>query len=250
MINELKNNEAIKSKIYYQNGNGILFNDDCLNILKHIPDNSIDMILTDLPYGINYKSSWVDNHNRLINDDFDNWNKLIGFWLKEFNRIAKKDACVCCFTAGGGKTPTTALFTIEAIKYFNLIQTLIWRKFIGLGWRYRPAYENIVILSKDKNRYKFYDTSKKCSNVIENINQVIPKVNDHPTKKPVALMERLLKIHSLEGDIVLDSFAGGGSTLVACERLKRRWIGIEINKKYCDIVKNNIEKEHNQFKLF
>ena len=72
-------------------------------------------------------------------------------------------------------SPVTAIFTIEAIKHFKLIQTLVWKKFIGLGWRYRPSYENIIILSKDYKKYNFFDTSKKCSNVIEGINQDIPQ---------------------------------------------------------------------------
>ena len=63
----------------------------------------------------------------------------------------------------------------------------------------------------------------------------------HPTQKPLKLMEYLLKVCSNENDIVLDCFAGSGSTLVACEKLNRKWIGIEINEEYCEIVKQRIK---------
>ena len=234
---------------YYRTDLGVLYCGDCLEILTLIPDNSVDLVLTDPPYGIDYLSPWSDNHDKLKNDDLETWLLQIPEWLKTFKRLLTDTGCCCC-CAGGGKKPVTALFTIEAIKHFNLIQTLVWRKLIGLGWRYRPSYENIVILSKDKDKYNFYDTSKSCSNVIEGINQDIPDETEHPTQKPVELMETLLKIHSQPDMLVLEPFCGGGSTALACEKLNRRWIGIEISEKYCEIAKKRIMQEANQLKLF
>lgn len=199
---------------------------------------------------IDYLSHRTDNHEKLKNDGLETWMCEFPKWLIEFKRIIKQNGCCCCCCCGGGKTPVTALFTIEAIKYFNLIQTLVWRKFIGLGWKYRPSYENIVILSKEIDKYNFYDTSKKCSNVIEGINQDIPNENEHPTQKPVELMELMLNIHSKENDLILEPFCGGGSTALACEKLNRRWIGIEISEKYCEIAKKRIEDYTKQLKLF
>ncbi len=91
--------------------------------------------------------------------------------------------------------------------------------------------------------------SKKCSNVIEGINQDIPRYksddpnynDDHPTQKPVSLMKHLLLIHSKKGDIVLDSFMGNGSTGIACKELGRKFIGIEIEPKYFNIAKQRIQ---------
>lgn len=239
--------KILRDYLYYETELGSLYLGDCLSILPLIPDNSVDLVLTDPPYGINYLSHWTDNHDKLQNDDLNTWLLQIPKWLKTFKRLLTNTGCCCC---GGGKTPVTALFTIEAIKHFNLIQTLVWRKFIGLGWRYRPSYENIVILSKDKDKYNFYDTSKSCSNVIEGINQDIPNAEEHPTQKPVELMETLLKIHSLPDMLVLEPFCGGGSTALACEKLNRRYIGIEISQKYLDIAVKRIKAEANQLKLF
>ena len=228
---------------------GQVIKGDCIEIMRSIPDKSIDLILTDPPYGINYLSPWTDNHDRIENDNFDDWLKVLPLWLLEFQRILTDTGCCCCCCGGGGKTPVTAIFTMEAVKHFNLIQTLVWKKFIGLGWRYRPAYENIVILSKSKDNYNFYDETKKCSNVIEGINQDIPNSEEHPTQKPLFLMERLIKIHSKETDLILDPFAGSGTTGLACERLNRKYILIEINEAYCKIARERIELERKQIKL-
>src|SRR3990167_3621207 len=172
---------------------------DCLEVMKGIPDESIDLILTDPPYGINFKSARKTYKKHIENDKFEDWEKILPLMLKEFKRVLKPFGCCCC-CCGGGKTPVTAIFTLEAIKHMNLVQTIVWRKFIGLGWRYRPAYENIVILSKDKDKYNFYDESKTCANLIEGINQDIPVEGEHPTQKPIELMEHFVKIHSKPGD--------------------------------------------------
>jgi site-specific DNA-methyltransferase (adenine-specific) len=176
--------------------------------------------------------------------------------LAQFKRILTDTGCCCC-CCGGGKTPVTAIFTIESIKHFSLIQTLVWRKFIGLGWRYRPSYENIIVLSKAPDNYNFYDDSKKCSNVIEGINQDIPEYkadqggeDEHPTQKPVRLMQRLILTHSLKEHIVFDLFMGGGTTAVAAEILGRRWLGCELKPEYVSMGMRKVEAERSQLKLF
>ena len=234
----------LKDYLYYQDDAGEIYCGDCLEIMPLLADKSIDLVLTDPPYGIDYLSPWrTENHSKITNDKLDDWQEMLPQFFTETKRILTDTGCCCCCCCGGGKTPVTALFTIEAIKHFNLIQTLVWRKFVGLGWRYRPAYENIVILSKSKDNYNFYDTSRTCGNVIEGINQDIPQKGDHPTQKPVELMGKLTLIHSKEDDIVLDPFLGGGTTAVACKRLNRRFIGIEISEKYCEIAKNRLQNE-------
>lgn len=212
-----------------------IINGDCLQVMKHIPDNSIDFILTDPPYGIDFLSPITDNHTKIKNDSFDDFKLLLPDMLSEFKRILK-DTAVCCCCCGGGKTPVSQIFTLEAIKYFNLIQTVIWdKKTIGLGWRYRPSYETIIILSKSKDNYNFYDNSNCVSNIVRKTT-VIPKKGNHPTPKPVALMEHFIRLHSQVNDIVLDPFMGIGSTCVACKNTNRRYIGIELDDKYFDIA--------------
>ena len=216
---------------------------DCLELMNNIPNNSIDMILTDPPYGINFLSPYSKNHTFIKNDNLDDWLKMLPKMFEQFKRIITDTGVCCCFCGGGGKTPVTALFTVEAIKYFNLIQTVVWKKFIGLGWKWRPAYENIVILSKSKDNYNFYDTSNNLANVITGINQAIPQADEHPTPKPLALMEKLILIHSEKGMTVLDPFMGFGTTCLAAKNLKRNFIGIEIEPKYYEMARNRIYGE-------
>jgi site-specific DNA-methyltransferase (adenine-specific) len=219
-----------------------LLQGDCLEVMKEIPDSSVDMILTDPPYGINFLSPWTQNHDYIQNDSMSDWLELLPPMFTEFKRILTDTGVCCCCCGGGGKTPVTALFTIEAIKHLKLIQTLVWKKFVGLGWRYRPAYENIVVLAKNDN-YNFFDTSNNCSNVIEGINQVIPQEGEHPTVKPLALMERLIYIHTQPEMLVLDPFMGSGTTIIACKNLQRNYIGIELEEKYYDLAKKRIYGE-------
>lgn len=150
---------------------------------------------------------------------------------------------------GGGSAHTTALFTLEAVKRFNLVQTLVWEKTIGLGYRYRPQYENIVILSKSKDKYAFYDTSKKCGNIIK-CPQHIPQKDEHPTQKPCEVIYKLLNIHTKEGDLVLDPFIGSGTTAVACHKLNRKYIGFEIDKGYYDMATKRLYAARRQISLF
>jgi DNA modification methylase len=230
-------------KPYYEEQDITIYCGDCLEIMKEFPDKSFDLVLTDPPYGINFCSSRTNRKEFIANDGLAEWKTILPDMLSQFNRLITDTGCCCC-CCGGGKTPVTAIFTLEVIKQFSLIQTLVWKKFIGLGWRYRPSYENIVIFSKDDKDYNFFDTSKKCSNVIENINQDIPQYNghkpgcsdEHPTQKPVALMKKLLCTHSLPWMLVLDPFLGGGTTAVACKELGRKCVGIEISEKYCEIA--------------
>jgi DNA modification methylase len=235
-------------KPYHVSEFGELYLGDCLSIMPQLADKSVDLVLTDPPYGISYLSGWTDNHTKIVNDGFEDWQSQLSLWLPEMKRVISDIGCCCC-CCGGGKTPVTAIFTIEAIKHFNLIQTLVWKKFIGLGWHYRPSYENIVVLSKSKDNYAFYDESKACSNVIELINQEIPQKGEHPTKKPVDLMAKLILIHSKEQDLILDPFAGSGTTAIAAINTKRRYILIEMEEKYCEISAKRIETTLDQTEI-
>ena len=227
-----------------------IFNMDCLEFMKQLPDNCIDCIVTDPPYGINFCSPRTNRKAFIKNDSLEDWKMLIDKMLPEFKRILTDAGCCCCCCCGGGGTPVTAILTMEVIKHFNLIQTLVWEKFIGLGWKYRPAYENILIFSKNKTDYNFFDTTKKCSNVIKGINQDIPNSEEHPTQKPIPLMAKLIKIHTLENNIVLDPFMGTGATVMASMELKRRYIGCELDKGYFDIAQKRIDDYNKQLKLF
>lgn len=228
-----------------------LLNCDCVEFLKNV-NCKFDMILTDPPYGMSFKSNRTKNHDYIRNDSFSEWENNLSIWFQMFSDKIKDNGIVAIFSRGGGDIPLTPILTLKAIKYFNLIDTLVWKKQMGLGWRYRKSYENILILSKDKKNYKFYDNSHKVTNVLE-FNSEPPRNGEHPTKKPVKLLEKLIDIHTLEGDSVLDPFMGTGNCGVACINKNRNFCGIEIEEKYYKkafeklkdyTVKANIDKQN------
>lgn len=218
-----------------------IINGDCIEQMRLMPPELIDAIISDPPYGVAFVSSWTKRREKVQNDGLQEWQNLMELWLPEAKRVMTKSACCCC-CGGGGKTPVTAMFTMQAIEHFELIQTLVWKKTIGLGWKYRPSYENIVILAKNRQEYAFYDKSNACSNVIEGINQLIPSHDEHPTQKPVDLMRHLIRIHTKPGDTILDPFAGHFTTGVAAMIEGRNFIGIELNEHYCSVGKARMER--------
>lgn len=207
--------------------------------------NKVDCIITDPPYGINYLSQMTDNHHKLVADDFATWRETFPRWVEAMSEVITDTGVACVCAGGGGKLPVAAIATLEAKKYFNLIQTVIWEKDMGLGWRYRPCYETILILSKSEDKYAFYDTSRKCKNLIK-YRQYIPQKGEHPTQKPISLIYHFLRIHTKTDDVVLDPFMGSGTTAVAARKMGRHYIGAEIAKDYYDMAQKRIKDEFSQ----
>lgn len=229
-------------------GNITLIHGDCMDYMRELPDNSIDAIISDPPYGIDFCSPRTNNHDKIANDGFEEFQKALPLWLSEFKRVLSDTGCCCC--GGGGNKPVSQIFTIEIIKAgFHLVQTLIWDKqTIGLGWHYRPSYETIIVFSKSK-KYNWFDDSKKVSNIIR-MNNIIPQKGDHPTPKPIDLMRTLIRLHTAPGMTVLDPFLGGGTTALAADIEHRKCIGIELKHEYYELAKQRLINHQSQGKLF
>ena len=229
-----------------------LLHGDCLELLQNIPDKSIDMILTDPPYGITACK----------------WDSVIPFapmW-EELNRIIKPNGAICLF----GSEPFSSALRMSNIKYFKY--DWIWEKEQGANFmlcKYQPykVHEIVSVFSKSKHNYfpqmtdgKPYISGKGTSGDITGNVKKIQTKNDgkryprsiqkfctgkskskHPTQKPVALLEYLIKTYTLENETVLDFTMGSGSTGVACVNTNRDFIGIELDDKYFSIAKDRIE---------
>jgi len=233
-----------------------LYNDDCLKILPTIADKSIDLILTDPPYGTTACK----------------WDSVIPFepmW-KELKRIIKDNSAIALF----GSEPFSSALRISNVKNFKY--DWIWEKsrpanFMNCKYQPMKYHENIIVFSKKKHNYypiKFKGKKNHASkprkgksniyNIKKNINGIdindikYPKSiinikstdstkNLHPTQKPIALLEYLIKTYTNENDTVLDFTMGSGSTGVACKNLNREFIGIELDKNYFNIAKQRIE---------
>ena len=240
-----------------------LLQGDCLEIMKEIPDKSIDMIICDLPYG-------VTQNKKDIALPFD---KL---W-EQYNRIIKDNGCVALFGQG--------LFFIDLVNSNRKMYRydLVWNKVLTSGFlnakrmplrqheqiaifykkqpTYNPqftigkplhskgiSYKTAVL--KNNNYGKFNATediragcTEKYPTSILKFSKSHPSIAKHPTEKSVELLEWLIKTYTNENELVLDNCMGSGSTGVACINTKRNFIGMELDKNYFNIAKERIYEQ-------
>ena len=222
--------------------------------MQQFPDNSIDLIVTDPPYGLNYNQNDMASHREAIfggnladsvprpiaNDGEDEANQLFRSLLAEAKRILKPGRCCCCCCGGGGgPKPLFARWTLWMDEFLNFKQAVVWDKGgLGMGHHYRRNYEFMLIAQKPGGPC-IWNGGNTTANIVK-INKIIPQLDEHPTAKPTQLMEKFIHLHSNPGDIVLDPFCGHGPTLEAAKKLGRHFIGIEIEPAYCQIARQRI----------
>jgi len=234
-----------------------LLHGDCLERMKEIPDGSVDMILTDPPYGIT-ACKW------------DSIIPLAPMW-ENLKRVIKPNGAIV-MTAS---QPFTSILVTSNLKMFKY--EWIWEKDAGSNFatvKYQPMkeHESVLIFGKGKTTYnqikqerigwrkgiqtttvnsgssdgvygtqrggkKFKVSELRCPRSIQRFNR---ERGLHPTQKPVALMEYFIKTYTNKNETVLDFTMGSGSTGVACKNLNRKFIGIELNEEYFKIAQNRI----------
>lgn len=256
-----------------------LYNGDCLEVMKDIPNKSIDMILCDLPYNVTACK----------------WDKLIPFnklW-EQYNRIIKDNGAIVLF----GIEPFSSHLRLSNEKMYK--HEWYWNKvnagnFVQAKNHPLKIVENIIVFSKGKVKYipqmiensdeytkilKAKHKNKKDSSLTQTVedkyfsmasgkfksqtdekfaypkniitiskfsNECNSKHRLHPTQKPVELLEYLIKTYTNENEMVLDNCMGSGSTGVACINRNRRFIGIELDENYFNIAKERIENTYNE----
>lgn len=236
-------------------------NGDCLELMKTIPDGSVDMILCDLPYGQTARNKW------------DNIIPFEELW-NEYNRIVKPNAAIVLF-ANGLFTADLMLSQRQKWRY-----NLIWEKTQPTGFlnaKRMPlrTHEDICVfydkqptynpqktqghkrkvstaehkrnsnMTTDYNEHKFttYDSTERYPKSILKFSKDTQKASLHPTQKPVELLEWLIKTYTNENETVLDNCMGSGSTGVACLHTNRNFIGFELDENYFQIARKRIELE-------
>ena len=240
---------------------------DCLELMKDIPDKSIDMILCDLPYG-------VTQNKKDIALPFDKlWN--------QYERIIKDNGVIALFSQG--------TFFVDLVNSNRKLYRydLIWNKVLTSGFlnakrmplrqheqiaifykklpTYNPqftqgkplhskgfSYKNKEHKNQNYGEFKQLDDLRKGSTdkyptSILTFDKPHPSIAKHPTEKPVDLLEWLIKTYTNEGEIVLDNCMGSGSCGVAAIQNNRRFVGIELDEKYFEIAKERIEKAMGSF---
>jgi len=208
---------------------------DCLELMKEIPDNSVDLILTDPPYGIKYKSNMRTKSPKfemLANDN----NSTRFMVYPEMYRVLKDNSAAIVFASW----KNYAEDYIELSKYFDIKNAIVWWKHGGgigdLKHTLITDYEIAIICHKGKCKIR----GKRSGSVWE-CNKVNPNKMLHPTQKPEKLLEELIEKYSDSGTTVLDPFMGSGTTGMACVNTGRDFIGIEIDEDYFKIAQARIE---------
>ena len=210
-----------------------LLHGDCLELMKGIPDGSIDLVLTDPPYGIGYRSEYRKEKFQHIKND----TCVDGCFLDECKRILKETGAIYCFTRWDVYPEWMEQFK----KRFKPKNCIVWfKKGGGLGdlkKGYIYNHEFIMYSANKSHRLR----GKRRNDVFE-----FSKVNStsymHPTQKPVDLLCEIINRSTDKGDVVLDCFMGSGSTGVACINTGRKFIGMELDKQYFDIAANRISE--------
>ncbi len=236
----------------------VLYEGDCLEIMPKLPDKSIDMILSDLPYGVTGCC----------------WDKILPIKLlwEQYRRLIKDDGAIV-LTAS---QPFTSVLVMSNLKWFKY--EWIWEKNRGsnfgcVRWQPMKEHESVLVFGKGKIKYNPIMQKRKGSgedrvkykitartktecyadslhNKVElkttklrypsSVQKFNTEVGLHPTQKPVALFEYLIKTYTNPGDTVLDNCAGSGTTAIAAENCNRNSILIEKDSKYCEIIRKRM----------
>lgn len=241
---------------------------DCRDLIKDIPDGSIDCVITDPPYGHNNNNGDLisrreaalgvgdyqpERDNIPIANDGPEANELFRAILPELYRVLVPGGCCCCCCCGGGPDPQFARWSLWMDEVFDFKQMVVWDKGpMGMGWHYRRSYETILVGQKPGAACRWYDTSNAVENIIrpaDGIGKIIPRAGDHPTPKPESLAAHFLQLHTKTGDTVLDPFCGHGWVGAPAIRAGRKFIGIEIDPVHVEPAQKRIDYELSQTKL-
>lgn len=250
-------------------GDATLYHGDCLEIMASLPAASVDMVLTDPPYG----------HNNNDGDLISNWEKALGLpakaksaprpilndgkeadplfksMLVQAERLLKTPGCCCCRCGGGGgPDPLFARWSLWMDDVFKFKQAVVWDKGkIGMGWHYRRSYEFVLVAEKrGQGKAKWYDTTRKIENILrgcactpDRIGKIIPRAAQHPTEKPVKLGEHFIRLHTQPGETVLDPFMGSAAFAEAAQKMGRKFIGIELDPEHFERACRRLERVAN-----
>lgn len=212
-----------------------IYNMDCLELMKEIPEKYIDLIVTDPPYLMNY----MTNHRKDKNHEFtrpilnDTNEQLIKDYIKECSRILKENSAIYCF-ANSNKID---FFKVEIEKHFNVKNIIVWVKNShtagDLEAQYGKQYEFIIYANKGRKKIN----GKRITDVWH-FDRVVGNEQIHQNQKPLDLIKRCIIKSSEERDIVFDGFMGSGTTAVSAKLTNRKFIGTELDEiEWCKAIK-------------
>jgi site-specific DNA-methyltransferase (adenine-specific) len=258
-----------KSPPFYQSKNAVLFNGDCLELTRFIPENSIDMIFADPPYLLSNNGITCQN-GTMVKVNKGNWDKSNGFdhdaafhneWISACRRILKPEGTI--WISGTYHNIYQCGYLLQK-NDFHILNDIVWYKpnaSPNLSCRFFTAsHETLIWARKEKKAKHTFnyvamknghfpeDKLKKENSQMRSVwsigapNQREKEHGKHPTQKPLDLLKRIVLASTKDGDIVLDPFCGSGTTGAACLAAgSRLFVGIEIEKDYCELARKRLE---------
>lgn len=241
---------------------------DSRKVLRSVPNNSVDLVVTSPPYNVN-----VDYG--VFRDDLDKpeYRLLIRDVFQRLEKIVVESGRVCVNISlknDEGVVDTPQIIKEEAYNFdWNLRFEIVWDKGSSESssawgsWRSpsspRPIFNHEYIfvfdVGEETKQYEKSIKKERFMNLVKSVWNVKPETHsEHPAAFPAEIPKRLIELNSYENDVVLDPFAGSGTTAVAAEQLNRKWIGIELNQEYIDIAEKRIgnesQNEQNEMGVF
>ena len=215
---------------------------DCLDFIKELPDNSMDVCLTDPPYGIGFQSNWASVSKPKIQNDevpFIDWIKPLFPKMKDSGRL------LCFYRWDVQDSFLNEIFEAG----FTVKSQIVWDKIVlGMGdlkGEFAPQHENIIYATK--GRYEF---AGKRPSTVYNVERINSTKLIHPNQKPPDLIKRLILDISQPTDTIFDPFGGSMATYIACQELNRTCLTCELSQEYYEIGLNNVKKNTFKTKLF
>jgi len=232
---------------------------DAIELFKDIPDNSIDLIVADPPY--NLGKDYGNNHDILGFEEYLDFSRK---WISEAKRTLSENGTIYIFMGVRFISYLYDILDREQGLFFN--SWVIWHYTQGLGKTkgFSPRHDDILVFNKSKNfKFNLDDVRvpqkyyRKRNNMrganpgdvwtFSHVHYSNPNRQNHPTQKPEGLIERIILASSDKGDVVLDPFAGSGTTLRVCQQLNRQCIGFELNPEYVELVKTRLSEPFRGF---
>jgi len=219
--NEIKDKIGIKP--YFETELGVLYNADCLDVMAKMPDKCVDLVLTDPPYGINMDINLAKKNGKYgyKHYGYTNWDNKTPKNFNEILRISKNQII------WGGNYFTDKLPA-------------------SMGWIIWDKGQRDFSLADGEMAWTSYKRAMRIFSISRAKAMTDGKV--HPTQKSLDIIVKCINWSKTE-DLIFDPFLGSGTTAVACEQLGRKWIGVEISEKYCEIAKKRIKYESSQGKF-
>lgn len=215
-----------------------VYNDSCFNVINNMPDEYLDLVIVDPPYGdgVGYgrgSKEILNNEDESINYEF----------LDKILPKMKQDTSLYLFS--NHKFFSKIKDYAVSIGYNYRMLCILVKNNIGMGFGFRNQYEVCLVLEKGKPKYNLNDVSN-----VWKMKHVHHDDDSHPHQKQYDVIRKIIMHSSQEGDLVFDGFMGSYTTAIACYKEKRNFIGTELDEKWCKLGQKKLDNLRNQTTLF